>query len=50
MGVQLEISIGMRKRLFEDITRLHRKRITPCFIDYVHALQCGIEGLQGKNQ
>ncbi|MCB2149593.1 MAG: poly-gamma-glutamate hydrolase family protein [Deltaproteobacteria bacterium] len=50
MGVQLEISIGMRKRLFEDITRLHRKRITPCFIDYVHALQCGIEGVQNNNQ
>ena len=50
MGVQLEISIGMRKRFFEDITRLHRKRITQCFIAYVQALQCGIEGLQNKNQ
>ena len=50
MGVQLEISIGMRKRLFEDITRLHRKRITPCFIDYVHALHGGIDGLQSNNQ
>ena len=50
MGVQLEISIGMRMRLFEDITRLLRKRITPCFIAYVHALKCAIEGPQGNNQ
>ena len=50
MGVQLEISIGMRKRLFEDITRLHRKRVTSCFLAYIHALQCGIEGLQSSDQ
>jgi len=43
MGVQLEISIGMRNLLFEDITRLHRKRITSCFKAYVHALQRAIK-------
>ena len=43
MGVQLEISIGMRIRLFEDIKRLHRKRITPCFLEYVHALQKALQ-------
>jgi phage replication-related protein YjqB (UPF0714/DUF867 family) len=50
MGVQLEISIGMRKRLFEDITRPHRKRVTSSFIDYVHALQRGIGIAQSNNQ
>lgn len=39
MGVQLEISMGMRVRLFKDIKRLYRKRTTPCFTTYVHALQ-----------
>ena len=43
MGVQLEISMGMRIRLFEDIKRLHRKRITPCFLEYVHALQKALQ-------
>ena len=43
MGVQLEISIGMRKRLFEDITRLHRKRLTPCFIAYIEALRAALK-------
>jgi len=42
MGVQLEISMAMRKRLFEDISRIHRKRSTPCFFDYVRAIQIGI--------
>lgn len=43
MGVQLEISMGMRILFFEDITRLYRKRITPCFFAYVHALQKAIQ-------
>lgn len=43
MGVQLEISIGMRMQLFKDINRLYRKPITPYFIAYVHALQKAIE-------
>lgn len=43
MGMQLEIPIGMRIRLFIDIYRLYRKRITPCFITYVHALQKAIQ-------
>jgi len=43
MGVQLEISMGMRVRLFEDIKRLYRKSTTPCFIAYVHALQKAIQ-------
>lgn len=42
MGVQLEISIAMRRLLFEDISRLHRKRITACFPAYVRAVQRGI--------
>jgi len=42
MGVQLEISMAMRLRLFEDMLRLHRKRVTPRFSAYVQALQEGI--------
>ena len=42
MGVQLEISMGMRLRFFEDIGRLYRKRATPCFWAYVDALQQAI--------
>ena len=42
MGVQLEITLSMRRRLFEDIGRLRRKRITPCFRAYVQALNRGI--------
>ena len=43
MGVQLEISNGMRIRLFKDLKRLYRKRITPCLIAYVHAMQKTIQ-------
>ena len=43
MGVQLEISMGMRIRFFDDISRLYRKRTTPCFLTYVHALQRAIQ-------
>lgn len=50
MGVQLEISIAMRNRLFKDITRLRRKRITPCFSAYVKALQKGIQEPVGSDQ
>lgn len=42
MGVQLEISFALRKLLFEDISRLHRKRGRPCFSAYVRAVQRGI--------
>jgi len=43
MGVQLEISMGMRIRLFQDIKRLYRKNPTPYFIAYVQALQKAIQ-------
>jgi phage replication-related protein YjqB (UPF0714/DUF867 family) len=42
MGGQLEISMAMRRCLFEDIARLHRKRVTPHFSAYVRALREGI--------
>jgi phage replication-related protein YjqB (UPF0714/DUF867 family) len=42
MGVQLEISLAMRQRLFEDVARQRRKRVTPLFSAYVQALQEGI--------
>lgn len=50
MGVQLEISIGMRRLLFEDIHRLHRKRITPVFSAYVHALDEGVKSFLFRQQ
>ena len=43
LGVQLEISMGMRMRFFDDISRLHRKRATPCFLSYVHALRKALQ-------
>jgi phage replication-related protein YjqB (UPF0714/DUF867 family) len=42
MGIQLEISLGMRKLLFEDLARRLRHRTTPVFAVYVRALQRGI--------
>ena len=42
MGVQLEISLGMRKLLFEDVARRLRNRTAPAFTAYVRALQQGI--------
>ena len=42
MGVQLEISLGMHKLLFEDVARRLRHRTTPLFSAYVQALQQGL--------
>jgi phage replication-related protein YjqB (UPF0714/DUF867 family) len=42
MGLQLEISLGMRQVLFEDLSRLQRNRVTPSFLPYVRALQASI--------
>lgn len=42
MGVQLEISLGMRQQLFEDVARRLRHRTTPLFSAYVGALRQGI--------
>ena len=41
-GVQIEVSLGMRLRLFVDLTRLHRRPSTVCFSAYVSALQWGL--------
>ena len=41
-GVQIEVSLGMRKLLFVDLTRLHRRPSTVCFSAYVSALQRGL--------
>lgn len=43
MGLQLEISHGMRQQLFADLSRLQRNRVTPAFSAYTHALQAGID-------
>lgn len=42
MGVQLEVSLGMRQHLFEDLTRLHRKPGTASFSVYIRALRRGL--------
>jgi phage replication-related protein YjqB (UPF0714/DUF867 family) len=38
-GVQLEISAGLRRLMFEDLPRLERKRITKVFVNFVFALK-----------
>ena len=42
MGVQLEVSLGLRRRLFHDLTRLERKGRTPDFDRLLSALQRGL--------
>ena len=42
MGVPLEISAGMRRRLFVDLSRLRRNRVTGRFMVYVLALKRGL--------
>ena len=49
MGVQLEISLPLRKRLFTDITRILRKTGTPQFNHFVAALQEGLTDFPGHN-
>lgn len=44
-GVQIEVSLGMRKQLFVDLRRPHRKPSTSCFDAYVCALRWGINRL-----
>ena len=50
MGVQLEISLPLRKRLFTDITRILRKTGTPQFNHFVGALQQGLANFAGRNE
>ena len=45
MGLQLEISFGMRQQLFADLSRLHRDRLTSRFSTYVLALRTGINSV-----
>lgn len=42
MGVQLEISMPLRRTLFKDITRILRKTPTPRFAHFVEALRKGL--------
>lgn len=42
MGVQLEISLALRKRLFPGLTRRHRKCFTPGLTRFASAIQNGI--------
>lgn len=44
MGVQLEISNGLRRRLFPEGVGPRRKPPSKCFLTFVAALQRGIEG------
>lgn len=39
MGIQLEISMGLRRDMFKQITRLFRKETTPVFQCFVNAIQ-----------
>ena len=42
MGVQLEISAGLRRQMFEEITRIHRKKTTPLFDCFVRAVRAAL--------
>jgi phage replication-related protein YjqB (UPF0714/DUF867 family) len=44
-GVQLEISAGMRRSLFQDISRLRRKEVTAAFDRLVATLRDALGGL-----
>jgi phage replication-related protein YjqB (UPF0714/DUF867 family) len=49
-GVQLEISRGMRKRMFKDLTRLGRKTRTPIFYAFVSVLRGVLTGSGDRQQ
>jgi phage replication-related protein YjqB (UPF0714/DUF867 family) len=50
MGVQLEISMPLRRLMFGDITRLLRKTRTPQFGHFVAALQEGLSHGPGERE
>ncbi len=39
MGVQLEISAGLRREIFRDLSRIHRKKSTRLFDQFVKAIR-----------
>jgi phage replication-related protein YjqB (UPF0714/DUF867 family) len=41
-GAQLEISTGLRRDMFEEIIRIHRKKTTPVFHCFVRAVQAAL--------
>ncbi len=42
MGVQLEISVGLRRDMFEEISRIFRKQKTPVFDQFIRAVRAAI--------
>jgi phage replication-related protein YjqB (UPF0714/DUF867 family) len=50
MGVQLEISLPLRRGMFSDITRLLRKTRTPRFENFVAALQEGLRDVPKQTE
>lgn len=49
MGVQLEISAGLRRDMFQEITRIHRKEKTPVFDRFVRAVRTALAEWGGEN-
>jgi len=43
MGVQLEISAGLRSRMFENLSRLQRKKPSVLFSRFVSAMQAALD-------
>ena len=49
-GAQLEISTGLRRDMFEEITRIYRKKTTPVFHCFVRAVQAALAGYVPSDQ
>jgi phage replication-related protein YjqB (UPF0714/DUF867 family) len=50
MGAQLELSTGLRQDMFEEITRIHRKKTTPAFHCFVRGVQAALAGYVPSDQ
>jgi phage replication-related protein YjqB (UPF0714/DUF867 family) len=42
MGVQLEISMGLRRTMFQDISRIKRKKTTEIFAEFISAVRSAL--------
>ena len=49
-GAQLELSMGLRRDMFEEITRIHRKKTTPAFHCFVRAVQAALAEYEPSDQ
>ena len=50
MGAQLELSMGLRRDMFEKTTRIHRKKTTRAFHCFVRAVQAALADYEPSDQ